>query len=190
MEFIYVLASLLLLSAPTGAQDLSSYCPDAIRTAEHAIPYEAYRTFRTDYSLEYCVLTTTITDPNDGSTSTKNTPSALSQAVCPSAGGTWTHRTGWEDESGSGGLSTSQKYLYAVSTFALMEDKCTYMAMSDDRTLPQTPSTVRTVSLPSPRTSRRPPTQSTRFWLRALQTLRPSQRPSPLTTMQLALSRP
>ncbi|GMH52978.1 hypothetical protein TL16_g01349 [Triparma laevis f. inornata] len=124
---------LLVLVAPTSAQDLSTYCPDAIRTLTHTIPYEAYRTFRSDYSLEYCVLHTTMTDPNTDSTTTKDTPSALSQAMCAVAGGTWTHRPSWEDESGSGGLTTTQKYLCAVSTFELMENKCTYMAMSDDR---------------------------------------------------------
>jgi hypothetical protein len=53
----------------------------------------------------------------------------FSLADCP---GTWTTRPGFEDESGTGGLSTEEKYLCEVSSFELMPEKCTYMAVTAD----------------------------------------------------------
>jgi len=72
------------------------------------------------------MVETTDYDPNTDDYTVASSPAALnSDGGCTR--GTLTVRAGFED---GGGLTTDEKYLCQVSTFELMPNKCTYMAVS------------------------------------------------------------
>lgn len=119
---------LYLLLPLTTARPLSEYCPSAVRPLSSILPYSTYRSAQLPCTVEYCKH--------------HGRADGFPAATCAdTGGGEWVTRPSYGDDSGSGGLSTEEKYYCGVASAGGGGDgdggaRRTYLARSDS---PRTP---------------------------------------------------